>query len=55
MVVWMLIPFFFLLQNDMNLSEEKKEPLRLQPTMNKKMMLINHYKGSSAQVQGILF
>lgn len=35
--------------NDMNLSEEKKEPLRLQPTMNKKMMLINHYKGSSAQ------
>ncbi|KAJ4443300.1 hypothetical protein ANN_04968 [Periplaneta americana] len=35
--------------NDMNLSEEKKEPLRLQHAMNKKLMLINHYKGSSAQ------
>nr|CAD7437653.1 unnamed protein product [Timema bartmani] len=35
--------------NDMNLSEEKKEPLRGQPSMNKKKMLIMHYKGSSAQ------
>ncbi|XP_039298109.1 protein diaphanous [Nilaparvata lugens] len=31
--------------DDMNLSEERKEPLRAQPTMNKKKMLINHYKG----------
>jgi hypothetical protein len=36
----------------MNLSEEKKEPLRQQPAMNKKMMLVNHYKGSSVQVNG---
>lgn len=33
--------------DDMNLTEEKKEPLRLQPNMNKKKMLIMHYKGSS--------
>lgn len=31
----------------MNLSEEKKEPLRQQPTNNKKKMLIMHYKGKS--------
>lgn len=31
--------------DDMNLTEEKKEPLRMQPTENKKKMLINHYKG----------
>lgn len=31
--------------NDMNLTEEKKEPLRQQPTMNKKKMLIMHWKG----------
>ena len=31
----------------MNLSEEKKEPLRQQPTSNKKKMLIMHYKGKS--------
>ncbi|PSN30139.1 Protein diaphanous [Blattella germanica] len=35
--------------NDMNLSEERKEPLRQQPLMNKKMMLINQFKGSAAQ------
>lgn len=29
----------------MNLTEEKKMPLRMQPTENKKKMLINHYKG----------
>lgn len=29
----------------MNLSEEKKEPLRQQPLMNKRKMLIMHYKG----------
>lgn len=32
-------------QDDMNLTEEKKMPLRMQPTENKKKMLINHYKG----------
>lgn len=31
--------------DDMNLTEEKKMPLRMQPTENKKKMLINHYKG----------
>jgi hypothetical protein len=36
----------------MNLTEEKKEPLRQQPTDNKKKMLVNHYRGSSTQVNG---
>lgn len=31
--------------NDMNLSEERKKPLRSQPSLNKKKMLIMHYKG----------
>lgn len=31
--------------NDMNLSDEKKEPLRRQPLTNKKKMLLMHYKG----------
>ncbi|KAL1452187.1 hypothetical protein WDU94_006485 [Cyamophila willieti] len=31
--------------NDMNLSDEKKEPLRRQPLANKKKMLLMHYKG----------
>ncbi|XP_048510372.1 protein diaphanous isoform X3 [Athalia rosae] len=32
--------------NDMNLSEEKKAPLRQQPDMNKRKMLVMHCKGS---------
>ncbi|XP_073989603.1 diaphanous related formin 1 isoform X2 [Rhodnius prolixus] len=32
------------LLNDMNLSEEKKEPLRSLPIRSKQKMLINHYK-----------
>ncbi|XP_026682784.1 protein diaphanous, partial [Diaphorina citri] len=32
--------------NDMNLSDEKKEPLRRQPLANKKKMLLMHYKGT---------
>ncbi|XP_063219909.1 protein diaphanous-like [Bacillus rossius redtenbacheri] len=32
---------------DMNLTEEKKEPLRIVTIDNKKMMLTNHYKGAS--------
>lgn len=31
--------------NDMNLTEEKKTPLRQQPIMNKRKMLLIHYKG----------
>ena len=34
-------------QNDMNLSEEKKQPLRAMPSKSKKNMLIMHHKGSS--------
>ena len=33
-------------QDDMNLSEEKKEPLRLQPNFRKKEMLAMHMKGT---------
>ncbi|XP_075219811.1 diaphanous related formin 1 isoform X2 [Lycorma delicatula] len=36
---------FELMLNDMNLSEERKKPLRSQPSLNKKKMLIMHYKG----------
>ncbi|XP_015517192.1 protein diaphanous isoform X3 [Neodiprion lecontei] len=32
--------------NDMNLTEEKKAPLRQQPDMNKRKMLVMHCKGS---------
>ncbi|XP_046743898.1 protein diaphanous isoform X2 [Diprion similis] len=32
--------------NDMNLTEEKKTPLRQQPDMNKRKMLVMHCKGS---------
>ena len=32
--------------DDMNLSEEKKEPLRLQPFIRKKEMLAMHMKGT---------
>lgn len=32
--------------DDMNLSEEKKEPLRLQPLLRKKEMLSMHMKGT---------
>lgn len=32
--------------DDMNLSEEKKEPLRLQPVLRKKEMLSMHMKGT---------
>ena len=39
-----LIAFPF--QDDMNLSEEKKEPLRLQPFIRKKEMLSMHMKGT---------
>lgn len=35
--------------DDMNLTEEKKMPLRMQPTENKKKMLINHYKGATQE------
>lgn len=31
----------------MNLTEEKKTPLREQTVVNKKKMLMMHYKGSS--------
>lgn len=34
------------LQDDMNLTEEKKEPLRSLPLEKKKSMLKMHYKGS---------
>lgn len=33
-------------QDDMNLSEEKKEPLRLQSNNRKKEMLAMHMKGT---------
>ncbi|KAF4519233.1 hypothetical protein B566_EDAN009794 [Ephemera danica] len=37
--------------DDMNLSEEKKQPLRSQPMDNKKKMLVMHYKGTPQGVQ----
>lgn len=35
-----------LLQQDMNLSEERKQPLREMALMNKRKLLISHWKNS---------
>ncbi|XP_049792914.1 protein diaphanous isoform X1 [Schistocerca nitens] len=37
--------------NDMNLTDEKKEPLRNQPTVKKKKMLIMHSKGLNQETR----
>ncbi len=50
-MVCLCFVFLFFFQDDMNLSEEKKEPLRLQPNIRKKEMLSMHMKGT-VQVRG---
>lgn len=41
-------------QDNLNLTEEKKQPLRNQPMMNKRQMLKMQYKGTTSKVSSSL-